>query len=330
MKKVLVTGASGFIGRHTVARLLRDGFAVQVLVRDSVWPVDWNRRVEIVVGDVRDPDVTKKALVGCDTVLHLAGKAHDAEEWHDAGEHEQITVIGTRNLLRAAQTTDVQTFLFLSSLSVYGPGALAQRDETAPCRPESAYGRAKLKLEAEACVLEHGAKFGIAAICLRPALVYGPGCKGNLPRMIAAIERGFFPPIPEVGNRRSMVHVMDLVEAIMLAATKPLAAGRCYLVTDGKPYSIRELYELICRALGKPVPGWHVPLWTLKALSRTGDAIGRIRGRRFLFDSDALDKLVGSALYSSEKISRELGYRPTLTLEDAMSEMIAWYRKGHA
>lgn len=328
MKKILVTGAAGFIGQHTVARLLRDGFAVQVLVRNSVWPVDWNRRVEVVVGDVRDPDAAKKALAGCDTVLHLAGKAHDAEELHDTGEHEQITVIGTQNLLAAAQTAGVRTFLFLSSLSVYGPSTHAQQDETAPCGPVTAYGWAKLK--AETCLFEHGQKFGIAAICLRPALVYGPGCRGNLIRMIDFIDRGLFPPIPEVGNRRSMVHVADLVEAVLLAATKPLAAGKCYLVTDGKPYSTRELYELICRALGKPVPRWHVPLWTLKALGRTGDVIGRVRGKRFLFDSDALDKLVGSAWYSSEKISRELGYRPTITLADAMPEMIAWYRKGNA
>ena len=87
---------------------------------------------------------------------------------------------------------------------------------------------------------------------------------------------------------------------------------------------------MICRALGKPIPAWHVPLWTLRALGRAGDAIGRVRGRRFLFDSDALEKLAGSAWYSSEGISRELDFRPGVTFPEALPELIAWYRKGQA
>jgi nucleoside-diphosphate-sugar epimerase len=148
--------------------------------------------------------------------------------------------------------------------------------------------------------------------------------------MIAAIDRGIFPPLPELGNRRSMVHVVDAVQAAVLAAHTPAANGQCYIVTDGRAYSTHELYELICRALGKPIPRWHVPLWSLKALGKVGDAIGQISGIRFLFDSDALDKLIGSAWYSSDKISRQLGYCPTITLETAMPELIAWYRKGQA
>jgi len=127
-----------------------------------------------------------------------------------------------------------------------------------------------------------------------------------------------------------MVHVTNVVEAALLAATSPAASGQCYIVTDGRAYSTGELYEPICRALGKPIPRWHVPLWMLKALGKAGDAIGQVSGKRFLFDSDALDKLIGSAWYSSDKLSRELGYRPAITFEDALSELIAWYRKAQA
>ena len=148
--------------------------------------------------------------------------------------------------------------------------------------------------------------------------------------MIAAIDRGFFPSLPPVQNRRSMVHVMNVVEAALLAATSRAANGQCYIVTDSRTYSTRELYEMICRGLGKRIPQWYIPIGILRVLGRVGDAIGRVSGRRFVFDSDALEKLTGSAWYSSEKISRELGYRPTITLEDAMPELIAWYRKGKA
>jgi len=106
-----------------------------------------------------------------------------------------------------------------------------------------------------------------------------------------------------------------------------VASGQCYIVTDGCTYSTRELYELICRSLGKQIPRWHVPLWPLKALGKVGDAIGKVGGKRFLFDTDALDKLIGSAWYSSEKISRQLCYRPSITFPDALPELIACYRK---
>jgi UDP-glucose 4-epimerase len=131
-----------------------------------------------------------------------------------------------------------------------------------------------------------------------------------------------------VKNRRSMVHITDVVEAAVLAAFHPVANGQCYIVTDGRPYSTREIYEMICRALGRRVPSWSVPPPVLKSLARVGDFLGSVRGRRFPFDSDALEKLTGSALYSMAKISRELGYRPRVTLEDALPEMISRYRQA--
>jgi len=144
------------------------------------------------------------------------------------------------------------------------------------------------------------------------------------------IDRGLFPPLPNVANDRSMVHVSDVVEAAMLAAYKQEANGQVYNVTDTCSYSAREIYELICKGLGKNVPNWHVPVSVLKIAARVGDVIGMVRDRRVLFDSDALDKLIGSAWYSSEKISRELGYRPSITFEEALPELIAWYRKSQA
>lgn len=326
MAPILVTGATGFVGQHLVERLLRDGFNVRVLIRSEVEGQRWCKHIEVAKGDVRDARSTRLAVDGVEAVFHLAGKVHDFEEVHDATEHEGVTLRGTQNLLAAAGESGVKRFVFLSSLSVYGTGSEALRDETATCDAASAYGRAKL--QAERCVLNQGEKFGIHVCCLRPAMVYGPGCKGNLPRMIKMIDRGLFPSLPDVGNRRSMVHVSDVVESAVLAATHPAANGQCYIVTDRRCYSTRELYEMICRGLGKPIPRWHVPLAALKALARVGDAVGRLHGRRFAFDSDALEKLTGNAWFSSEKISRELGYRPKVTFEDALPEMIAWYRKA--
>ena len=124
-----------------------------------------------------------------------------------------------------------------------------------------------------------------------------------------------------------MVHVADVVQAALLAAEKPAANGQIYLVTDGQSYSTHQLYAMICHALDRPVPTWHLPASLLRAMGRTGDLIGRLRGRPFMFDSKVLQKLLGSAWYSSRKIEEELGFRPTRDLRDGVEEMVKEYRE---
>ena len=329
MNKILVTGASGFIGRHLIERLLHDGHAVRALVHEAGRSGEWPTNVEVVAGDLRDPQAMKGAAASRETVFHLAGKVHALSEVHsDEALYESVNVEGTRNILEAAIAGGARSFVFFSSVKAMGEESDECLDETLEPRPQTAYGRSKLA--AEQIVLDYGKRAGLHVVCLRLPMVYGPGNKGNLSRMISAIDRGRFPPLPEVKNRRSMVHVSNVVEAAILAATHPAANGQCYIVTDGKAYSTRELYELICRGLGKPIPRWQTPIWALKAMARIGDAIGRVRGRRFLFDSDALEKLIGSAWFSSEKISCELGYRSSVTFEDALPELIAWYRNSRS
>jgi len=181
-----------------------------------------------------------------------------------------------------------------------GEGSDVCLDETADCRPVSVYGKARY--EAERLVLDTGQR-GLSTTVLRLPMVYGPGCKGNLPRMIQAVARGRFPPLPEMGNRRSLVDVRDVVQAALLAATKPVAAGKVYIVTDGQAYSTRRMYELICASLQRPIPRWALPLSLLHAAASIGDMISYLSGKRFVIDSDSLQKLIGSAWYSSEKIS---------------------------
>lgn len=329
MEKVFVTGASGFIGVHLIERLRRDGCAVRALVHRARARLPPLQGVEVVEGDVRQAVLMKAFTAGCDAVFHLAGRAHAlAESPGDEDAYFAVNVEGTRNVLEGAAAAGARRVVFFSSVKVMGEETPECCDESFPAQPLTAYGRSKL--DAERVVLDCGRRAGLQVACLRLPLVYGPGNKGNLLRMISAIDRGRFPSLPELGNRRSMVHVRDVVQAAVLAAGTPAASGQCYIVTDGQVYSTRQLYALICRALGKRIPAWHVPVWALEVLGRAGDTIGRIRGRRFVFDSDALHKLIGSAWYRSEKIARELGYRPTITFEDALPELIARYREGQA
>ena len=327
--KVLVTGASGFIGSYLVQSLLQLGATVRVLTRRAPAACRWPEKVDVFQGDVRDEVAMKRAASDVDAIFHLAALVHETETvCTSIHEYNAVNVEGTRNLLHGAITGGVRRFVFFSSVKAMGERTEGCYDESAPAKPETQYGRSKL--EAERVVLEWARSECVHAACLRFPLVYGTGQKGNLGQLIKAIDLGIFPPLPEFGNQRSMIHVRDVIEAALLAAIHPTANGRCYLVTDGCPYSTRALYDLICLGLEKKVPKWHMPVWALNAMARIGDAIGRVRGRRFLFDSDALEKLIGSAWFSSEKISRELGYRPTLTFEEALPELIAWYRKSQA
>ncbi len=325
-KNVLVTGGSGFIGQHLVSSLLNKGANVAILSRHGLITPDTEKlRFNVVNGDLTQPATLAGICRGVNIVFHLAGHSHalDQADNKSEGVNQCVTVNGTRALLELSLRDGVERFIFFSSVKAMGEGGDACLDETAESKPVTSYGRAKL--EAEMLVLE-AVRRGMSSTVFRLPMVYGPRCKGNLPRMIQAVACGRFPPLPETGNRRSMVDVRDVLQAAMLAATNPIATGKIYIVTENQAYSTRQIYEWICSALGRPVPRWTVPLAWLRVVARAGDVFGRLAGRRFILDTESLNKLIGSAWYSSEKIGHELGYRPVHTLQDALPEMVAEFR----
>jgi UDP-glucose 4-epimerase len=315
-RRFYVTGASGFLGRRVCGRLVTQG-DVSALFRD---PADgpWGRADLVDLSSQPPPD---GALDGVDTVIHAAARTHAIDEpgGRDTESlYQAINVGGTRRLLEAAGRAGVRRFVFVSSVKAMGEGGPEAQDETSPSTPATWYG--KTKKEAETLVLNGG--FVSEPVVLRPALMYGPGARGNVERMVDAIRAGRFPPVPEVANRRSVLHVDDAAGAVMLAANEQGAANRLFIVTDGRPCSTRQMYEWICGALGKEVPRWTVPIAAFRALARMGDAVGRIRGRRWAFDSDAYNKLFGSAVYDSSAIQRVLGFTPRWTFRNALPHLV--------
>ncbi|MBT8763043.1 NAD-dependent epimerase/dehydratase family protein [Desulfohalobiaceae bacterium Ax17] len=315
MSKVLVTGAAGYIGQHLCQRLRACGKHILALTRDQVTgPWDEN-----LVADIGKDSIPAKSLTGVDTIFHLAGKAHAFfERKGEEKEYEKINVQGTRSLLEAARKAGVSRFIFFSSVKAMGEGGLQCLDETSSCHPQTSYGRTKLV--AENFVLHGG--YVPHPVVLRLSMVYGPRAKGNLSQMIKFIKKGIFPPLPEIENKRSMVHVEDVVQAAILAAEKPEARSQLYLVTDGNVYSTRQIYLWIRQILGKGEPVFAVPWFVWQFGAKAGDLLGGLRGRRFIFDSQTLDKLFGSAWYSSAKIKKELGFKPRWDLQSAMPEII--------
>ncbi len=314
---VLITGATGFIGQRLYAALAKSGLYVRVLGRTKP-----EGELNYVCWDM-DHTLDAKALDGIDVVFHLAGKAHALNtDHHDDVEYFSINTAGTRKLLDAAKSAGVRRFVYFSSIKavVYNERC---NDESCDDLPDTMYGRSKFM--AEKLVLNGG--YVPEPVVIRPTMVYGCTEKGNLPKMIQAIRARRFPPLPDTQNHRSMVHVEDVVSAALLLSKHPKASGKCYIVSDSQTYSTRHMYEWICEALGLSVPSRNVPLFVLELLALTGDLIGRISGRRFFFDSDALEKLVGSEVYSSARIENELGFCPQRNLHDSLPEIVDYLGK---
>lgn len=310
IEKAVVTGASGFIGRALCRAIAERGGEVTGAGRGAKQPSD-------VCGNWISMDLAEATPAlprGVDSVFHLAGKAHAISERDaDNAEYDRVNTGGTRRALEAAVAAGARAFVFFSSVKVFGDRqqrsdrALVEEDTPEPDTP---YGRSKL--DAERIVLSDK-RIAHRAI-IRPALVYGPGVKGNLARMRDAVARGRFPPLRETGNRRSLVHVDDLVTLALLAAQAPVAAGRVYHAADGEAYSTRRLYLAMCAATGREPAQWTMPPSVLGALALAGAAAGAVRGRRASFDSAALRRLNESAWFGADRARGELGWKPLNTV----------------
>lgn len=315
MKNILVTGASGYIGRKLCESLSAAGYQVRALLRKAQQG-PWH---ESMIGDLEH--LPQDLMKDIDTVFHLAGKVHALQPtWHDDEEQFRINAAGTRRVVQMAEATGVQRLIYFSTLSVLGlPPKGEQYDEDGPKEYQNIYGLSKYYTEQQ-YVLHNNQIPHI--VVLRPAMVYGAGAKGNLNRMIDAMARGRFLALPESHGYRSMVHIDDVVEAAILSATCEQAAGKVYNITDQQPYSSHQLYVELCQVLGKQPAGWTMPLWGFRLLGWLGDVIGVVIGRRFVYDSSTYHKLFDHAQYDSSRIERELGFKPRYCLSDSLREIV--------
>ncbi len=327
---VLVTGATGKLGRHLVTTLLSEGARVTILTRDphraaNLWP---GASIDVRRADLTDASTITDLLDGIETVFHLASHAPARSETaiYESPAHWPVTALGTRHLVQAVTDSSVRHLVYASSVKAMGDAAGASghpADENAEPRPETLYGRAKLA--AERSVLDLGLAGQVQVSVLRLPMVYGLPGQGNIARMIDAVARRRFPPWPRLENRRSAVHVNDAVRALLTLASDPRASGQVYLLTDGRAYSTRWLYERIGLALGRQIPVWSVPLWMLTGAAALGSWIEQVSGRAMPLNRDGLSKLTGDAWYSSEKLRRELGFVTCHDLEQEIPIMVRDY-----
>ena len=295
MKKKFITGASGFIGSRLI-----NGINGNIKILSRAKHPDF----ETIICDLQSDAIPDHALDDVDTVFHLAGFAHDMRDASKISDlYYKVNVSATVQLANLAVKSGVKRFVFVSSVKAGGDTPLGVcANEKDQRNVEDVYG--KTKRVAELKLLKIGKESGMHVSIIRPSLVYGPNVKGNLKLMLSGIGGGWFPPLPETGNRRSMIHVDDLVRAILLVADDDRANGEIFIATDGTPYSSREIYSVMCSVAWKSIPKWSVPkiLFDIASL-----ASPRIKYK--------INKLLGDECYSSVKLEG-LGFKAKKSLKD--------------
>ena len=297
----LVTGGTGFIGSRHIINLVSNDINVRLLSRRKV------EGFETVICDFQSDPIPNDALLGIDMVFHIAGFSHDMRDANQIKDlYQRVNVDVTVALAKLAVKSGVKKFIFVSSVKAGGNPAFGMcASESEQGDLEGVYG--KTKREAELQLLKINKESGMYVSIIRPSLVYGPNVKGNLQVMLSGIKKGWFPPLPETGNTRSMIHVDDLVRAISLVADDDCANGEIFIATDGVPHSSREIYNAMCGVAGKSIPKWSVPKTLFDVVSLISP---RIKYK--------INKLLGDECYSSAKLEA-LGFQAKRTLKD-MSE----------
>jgi nucleoside-diphosphate-sugar epimerase len=323
MRAVLVTGATGFLGGHVCGTLLQRG----VVVRGAVWS-DGLALVPgvqpVALRDLDDRESLRRALVGVDTVVHLAARVH---VMNDAAadplrEFRRVNVEGTGTVLEEAIAAGVTRFAFVSSVKAVGEASVVPWTEVTPPVPVDPYGISKL--EAEQLVRQLATAHGVHAPILRLPLCYGPGMKGNMLRLFALVDRGVPLPLGGVSNRRSLVYVGNVADALVAVLDTPQAAAETFFVSDGQDLSTPDLVRAIARALGRPARLIPVPPLLFQLAGRFGDfASGYLP---FPVSSAAVDRLLGSLVVDSSKLTRVTGFRPTHRVEDGLRATADWFR----
>ena len=322
MRKVLVTGASGFVGGHIVRALQLRGVTVRCLVRrssclDFLQPLE----PEVTFGDITRPETLPLALEGIDGVVHCAGvtKARSRAGYFLANEG------GTRNLYAACRECrhDISRIVHLGSLAAFGPSNDGTPvTEASTPHPVSHYGESKLSGQRLAQSFMNDLPISIVA----PPAVFGPN-DGDLLVYFRFARLGLAPLIGKGDRTLSLIYAEDLAGAVSEVLFNQKESGGTYLVDDGAVHTWTEVAGAIGRALNRSLRTVRIPVTAVAAAGIAGDVVSRLTGRAGLISSQKVRELrQRSWTCSSRRIREELGFRPRHSLEQGIRETLAWYR----
>ena len=316
---VVVTGADGFIGRALCEHFRASGRPHRALVRHATHAPDANHRIIADLATVPEAELDS-VLAGAEAVVHLAGRAHvlDEIEPDPVASYRQANVVATARIARAAVRAGVQQLIHASTVKVHGESSVPGRPlrPEDPCIPVDDYARSKLAAEREVGAICAGT--ALAPLILRLPLVYGPGVKGNFLALMDAVARGATLPLGAIRNRRSILYVGNLVEAIAVALdTTPPPTG-AHFIADAQSVAVPDLARAIGVALGEPVRLPSVPVLALELSAR-------LIGKRA-----TIERLTRTLEVDSTSLTDATGWRPRFALADGLAETAKWWRLRHA
>ena len=291
-----VTGGTGFIGQRLVARLAQDS-PVRVLAMDlGAAPV---KDVEYIVGEVTSPDVTDRFVQDCTSIIHLAGIAHSSLRTEAEKQHSyKVNVEGTRTALNAALRHGVRRFVFVSTAHVYTVRSGLDIDESSPVAASSYYSFTKIEAERLVC---EAAEQGMEVVIARPCLIYGPGARFNLERMMRGIDHGYYFHISGKNPMRSFLSVENAARALAHLTRGDVAPGT-YNLADLSPYSLVDFSNELADRMKRHRPR-TIPSAALCAAGAIGSAFQRL-GVRLPISTEAVAKLTSDFTLNTHRLAQ--------------------------
>lgn len=337
---LFITGAPGFVGSTFIKRHLQENvqLTAAVLAGEEVGhlPDTVKRTTLEPLSELSD---YTSALQNIDVVIHLAARVHVMQETaaDPLQEFRKVNLYGTERLARQAAKACVKRFVFMSTIGVNGDNSGDKPyTEDDVVYPHNHYSVSKY--EAEVALRQISIETGMEVVIIRAPLVYGPGNPGNFLSLLRIVSKSVPLPLASISNKRSLIYIGNLVDALAMCATHPAAAGQTYLVSDGEDVSTPELVCRVARALGVRVRLMPFPVLLMKLAGKLLDNFGfwivniglfgskaekRIHNYRF---TGAVNRLTGSLTVDSSKIRQELGWVPPFTMEEGLLETAAWFR----
>lgn len=301
------------MGKWLIELLLERHFDVTAVIRET------SQQAVLGCKTVRVPQISgvtdwSQLLANIDIVVHLAARVHVMQETEmDAlSAFQEVNLHGTVKLARQAAISGVRRFVYVSSIKVNGEYTDSQPfTESDPPAPQDSY--AISKWQAEQALHEIGKETGMEIVILRPPLVYGPGVKANFYNLLRLVSKTLPLPLSSIRNRRSMIYVENLADAVAACATHPNAAGQSYLVNDGRAVSTPELIQQISSAMGKPSRLLPFPISILRAFAF------------LLGKAEIIDRLSQSLEIDDSKIRCELDWRTPYTSKQGLEKTVNWF-----
>lgn len=314
-KLILITGATGFIGRHLLPALHNQN--LQVILATRRHPINepsYNYKV-INVRGINETTNWLDALKEVDAVVHLAARAHQLNDQALDPEAEflRINCEGTKTLAKQAIASGVKHFIFISSIGAMATLSDTIISEASPCQPDTPYGRSKLN--AENALIELCRNTQMNWTILRPTLVYGPNNPGNMERLFALVTKNLPLPLGSIVNSRSLLYVGNLIDAIIRCIEDNRAKNQTFIVSDGEDFSTSELIFRMGNAMGEKTLLLPFPPSLLRLAAK------------MIKKEEVADRLLGSLQVDSNKIRQMLDWKPPYTVDQGLQATADWFKQ---